>query len=149
MYYQNVAEVFANHVKEIGIKVNISVYEPATFKSTQNGLEGWDVSTTSPNTSYITNASDFLNNALIGSMHTDALPAEGYEDALNITTALKSEIDEAKVEELSREFEEHYFNDWLWWYPIQLSGVYTLYDSNLHGFSRCQAVIDLSGAYFE
>ncbi|MCI9658572.1 MAG: ABC transporter substrate-binding protein [Lachnospiraceae bacterium] len=149
VYYQNVAEVFANQVKEIGIKVNISVYEPATFKSTQNGLEGWDVSTTSPNTSYITNASDFLNNALIGSMHTDALPAEGYEDALNITTALKSEIDEAKVEELSREFEEHYFNDWLWWYPIQLSGVYTLYDSNLHGFSRCQAVIDLSGAYFE
>lgn len=149
VYYQNVAQIFANQVKEIGITVNVSVYEPATFKTNQNNLEGWDVSTTSPNTNYVTNASDFLNNALIGSMHADAIPTEGYEDALRITTALKREVDDAKVAELSKEFEDNYFENWLWWYPIQVSGVYTLRSSSLQGFSRCQSVIDLSQAYFE
>lgn len=149
VYYQKIGEIFANQVKEIGITVNISVYEPATFKSTQNGLDGWDVSTTSPNTAYVTNASDFLNNALIGSMHADARPTEGYDKALEITTALKSETDEAKVAELNKEFEENYFNNWLWWYPIQVSGVYTLYNSELEGLERCMAALDLSEAYFK
>lgn len=149
VYYQKLGEIFANQVKEIGITVNISVYDPPTFKSTQNGLEGWDVSTTSPNTSYVTNASDFLNNALIGSMHADARPTEGYDKALEITTALKTETDEAKVAELSKEFEDNYFENWLWWYPIQISGVYTLYNSDLEGLERCMAALDLSGAYFK
>ena len=149
VYYQKMGEVFANQVKEIGITVNISVYEPATFKSTQNGLEGWDVSTTSPNTSYVTNASDFLNNALIGSMHADARPTEGYDKALEITTALKTETDEVKVAELSKEFEDNYFNNWLWWFPIQVSGVYTVYNSDLQGLQRCMASLDLSQAYFK
>lgn len=147
-YYSTMGEIFANQVKEIGITVDVEIYEPATFKSTQNQLEGWDVSTTSPNTSYVTNASDFLNNALIGSMHCDARPTEGYEDAEKICTSLKSETDENKIAELNAEFEKDYFDNWLWWVPIQLSGVYTLENNSLEGFERCQNVIDLSQARF-
>lgn len=149
VYYQKMAEVFANQMSAIGITVNISVYEPANFKTTQNNLEGWDVSTTSPNTSYVTNASDFLNNGITGSMHADALPTEGYADALDICTTLKTETDEAMIAELSQKFEDHYFNDWLWWYPVQNSGVYTLYTSNLEGLQRCMASLDLSQANFK
>lgn len=148
-YYQTIGEIFANQVKEIGINVTIQVYEPATFKSTQNGLEGWDVSTTSPNTSYVTNASDFLNNALIGSMHCDARPTEGYDEVAEILTTLKSETDEAKVVELSKQFEDKYFNELLWWYPVQLSSIYTVYNADLEGFDRCMNCLNLGKAYFK
>jgi peptide/nickel transport system substrate-binding protein len=148
-FYQTIAQIFANQVAKIGIRCNVDVYEPATFKTTQNGLDGWDISTTSPNTSYVTNASDFLNNALIGSLHCDALPTEGFQEAEQICTELKTTIDDEEVANLSKQFEENYFNNWLWWYPVQLSGVYTICNSDLQGFQRTASVLDLSQAYFK
>ena len=44
--------------------------------------------------------------------------------------------------------EEKYFNEYLWWCPIQNSGVYTIMSSKLHDVTRMWTQMDITRAYF-
>ena len=81
-------------------------------------------------------------------MHAGVLPAEGYQEAYELGSSLMQSTDESQIKTMTAELEEKYFNEYLWWGPIQNSGVYTIMSSKLHDVTRMWTQMDITRAYF-
>lgn len=149
-YYQKIAEILANQLKEINVDVDINVYEPATFKSLQNATDGsWDLSITSPEVPYATTIGAWFADGYVDdSMHAGLLPAEGYQEAYELGSKLMQSTDNSEIKTMTAELEEKYFNEYLWWCPVQNSGVYTIMSTKLHDVTRMWTQMDITKAYF-
>lgn len=139
-------QIMKRQLADVGIDLEIQAFDSATYKDMMaNETDTWELwvrkwgSTGNPG--------QMVSATFANLMHfTDAVGgAEVIDYANRMTSAPSAE----EYEKIVTEFQDRFWSDYLFWYPLQMQSYTTLYNSNLKGASRIYVFFNFDDAYFE
>lgn len=144
---QTAAEIMANQLAEVGIKLTIESMEGATVvQKMANETDTWDLYIRNwgrPGNPYV-----YFESNLPESCHID-LDTENYDKFEGLVQGFKTEMDDKEREKLWSDFQDTYLTDYLYTYPLVQMKDYTLISSKLKDVDRVSfQTYKLKDAYF-
>ena len=138
-------QIMKRQLNDVGITLDIQAYDSATYKDMMaNETDTWELwvrkwgSTGNPG--------QMISGTFSKLMHfTDA---EGGAEVIDYAERMSAAPSSDEYVQIVTEFQDRFWDDYLFWYPLQMQSYTTLYNSNLKGASRIYVFFDFDNAYF-
>lgn len=143
------AEQLNNMLGEIGITLDIQSMETAAFNElTQKTKQGYQLyldrmGGTGP---MLHQTVTFTINK---ATHMDEIPAEGYPEMLTLVEEYAQESDAAKRAEYVNQITEKFFNELLFWVPVNHREDYTILNESLQEFEKISGWVNFNECHFD
>lgn len=143
------AEQLKNQLAQIGITLEIEMMETATATDLlENTSEGYHMYLR--RFGYTGPGMETAFRNTVGKVnHMAELPAKGWTDLDALLTQIGKESDEAKRIELEKQVQDRFLTEWLFWYPVQHTGDYTITASNFQNFRKVIFAGNFNECYFD
>ena len=138
-------QIMKRQLAEVGIDLEILAYDSATYKDMmENETDTWELwvrkwgSTGNPGT--------MISSTFAQIMHFS--DAEGGAEVIDYAERMTGAPSTEEYVQIFEEFQDRFWDDYLFWYPLQMQSYTTLYNSSLQGASRIYVFFDFDNAYF-
>ncbi|MGI6725700.1 MAG: ABC transporter substrate-binding protein [Christensenellales bacterium] len=141
-------QVMKNQLSDVGINLIIQAYDTATYKSMMsNELDTWDCWCRRWGGQGMFTAT-FLRYIADQNMHFVDYTENG-KDLIQLGEELAVEMDPALLESKLADFQDRFWDEYLFWYPIHMQVYTAIVRSDLMGATRVNTHYDFSQAYFQ
>ena len=149
-YQEGTAEVIANQLSQVGIEVKITTYDAATASDiATNAPEEWEL--------YLGQEGNLSpdpigNEIAVGGTATNCniadLPTAHYQEVYDLGVQQMDELDMEKRIAITKKLEKLYWDELLWYIPLQNRTMMTIMTSALTGVDRMVFLMDFRDAVF-
>lgn len=139
-------QIIKNQLSEINVDLEIQAFDSATYKSMMaNETDTWDLwvrkwgGTGNPGM--------LISKTYSSLMHFEK--AEGGQEVIDYGRRMTEALTEDDYQKIYGEFQDVFWEKYLFWYPLQMQSYITLYRGDLKAAARIYVFFDFDNAYFE
>lgn len=139
-------QIMKNQLAEAGINLVINAFDAATYKSMmENETDTWELWVRK--WGQTGNPGVLVSGTYSKIMHFK--DAKGGQEVIDFFSKLAASTSTESYNKDFGDFQDRFWSDYLFWYPLQMQSYTTLYNGHLHGASRIYVFFDFDNAYFD